>query len=591
MAFPDSFVEEVRQAADIVRLVSEQVSLKKMGTSWKGLCPFHQEKTPSFNVRTEPPLFHCFGCGAGGDVFKFVMLHERVAFPEAIELVARRFGVPVPERSSEMGPDRKEREEMLALLDAAAQHFTRNLWSGPGARAREYLLGRGFEKETLERIRAGAAPDSWTDLLDTLRKRFPLPALLTAGLVLEKQGGGSHYDRFRNRAVFPILNEAGKVVAFGARSLDGSEPKYLNSPETPVYQKSRTLYGLSLAKDAIRREGHALLMEGYLDVARALQAGIGQAVATCGTALTQAHARLLRRFGDRVVVNFDQDDAGQKATRKSLEILVREGVQVSVVELPPGHDPDSFLKAEGADAYRQRLAEAPLAMEWLIRRGAAEHDVSSPHGKAEYLRTLIPSLGAIESAVERAAWIPRIVELGGLDQAATREELRQALGGGRASSPTQAQPAARTQAARRLAPAERWLLALIVTEAEGVPQALAALTDDELVGLGSGPILKAARDLLARGVGVSALELARELADPEDQQLVHSMAVAPIPTESATPDDCALEIKRWHLEAKMAAIEKEIPGAKGPVQDALLAEHLALKQRIAGLSKPLAMSS
>ncbi|HLA78110.1 MAG TPA: DNA primase, partial [Vicinamibacteria bacterium] len=316
MAFPDSFVEEVRQAADIVRLVSEQVSLKKMGTSWKGLCPFHQEKTPSFNVRTEPPLFHCFGCGAGGDVFKFVMLHERVAFPEAIELVARRFGVPVPERSSEMGPDRKEREELLALLDAAAQHFTRNLWSGPGARAREYLLGRGFEKETLERIRAGAAPDSWTDLLDTLRKRFPLPALLTAGLVLEKQGGGSHYDRFRNRAVFPILNEAGKVVAFGARSLDGSEPKYLNSPETPVYQKSRTLYGLSLAKDAIRREGHALLMEGYLDVARALQAGIGQAVATCGTALTQAHARLLRRFGDRVVVNFDQDDAGQKATRK-----------------------------------------------------------------------------------------------------------------------------------------------------------------------------------------------------------------------------------------------------------------------------------
>lgn len=591
MAFPDSFVEEVRQAADIVRLVSEHVSLKKMGTSWKGLCPFHQEKTPSFNVRTEPPLFHCFGCGEGGDVFKFVMLHERVAFPEAVEIVARRFGVPVPERSSELGPDRKEREEMLGLLEAAAQHFTRNLWSGPGAKAREYLLGRGFEKETLERIRAGAAPDSWTDLLDTLKKKFPLSALLAAGLVLEKQGGGSHYDRFRNRAVFPILNEGGKVVAFGARSFDGSEPKYLNSPETPVYQKSRTLYGLSWAKDAIRRQGHALLMEGYLDVARALEAGVTEAVATCGTALTQAHARLLRRFSERAIVNFDQDEAGQKATRKSLEILVREGFQVSVVELPAGHDPDSFLKAEGAEAYRRRLAEAPLSMEWLIRRSAAEHEVVSPHGKAEYLRALIPALGAIESAVERAAWIPRIVELGGLDERATRDEIRQALGGGRATTPAEVPPPARPAAARRLAPAERWLLALIVKEAEGVPQALEALADEELAALGSGPILRAARALLTRGVQLTAMELARELPDPDDQRLVHGMAVAPIPTESATPEDCVLEIKRWHLEAKMAEIEKEIPRAKGTVQDALLAEHLALKQRIAGLSKPLAVSS
>jgi DNA primase len=590
MAFPDSFVEEVRQAADIVRLVSEHVSLKKMGTSWKGLCPFHQEKTPSFNVRTEPPLFHCFGCGEGGDVFKFVMLHERVAFPEAVEIVARRFGVAVPERSFDIGPDRKEREEMLGLLEAAAQHFTRNLWSGPGAKAREYLLGRGFEKETLERIRAGAAPDSWTDLLDTLKKKFPLPALLAAGLVLEKQGGGSHYDRFRNRAVFPIPNEGGKVVAFGARSFDGSEPKYLNSPETPVYQKSRTLYGLSWAKDAIRRQGHALLMEGYLDVARALEAGVTEAVATCGTALTQAHARLLRRFSERAIVNFDQDEAGQKATRKSLEILVREGFQVSVVELPAGHDPDSFLKAEGAEAYRRRLAEAPLSMEWLIRRSAAEHEVVSPHGKAEYLRALVPALGAIESAVERAAWIPRIVELGGLDERATRDEIRQALGGGRAS-PASAPPAVRPPAARRLAPAERWLLALIVKEAEGAPEAVAALAEEELAALASGSILRAARAVVARGVRLSAMELARELADPDDQRLVHGMAVAPIPTESATPEDCVLEIKRWHLEAKMAEIEKEIPRAKGTVQDALLAEHLALKQRIAGLSKPLAVSS
>src|SRR4029079_19085167 len=236
MAFPDSFVEEVRRTADIVRYICEQVSLRKMGTSWKGLCPFHQEKTPSFNVRQDPPVFHCFGCGEGGDVFKFVMLQERVAFPEALKVVARRFGIPVPENRFDAGPDRKERDQLLALLEAAAEHFSRNFWGPPGTRAREYLLGRGFRKETLEKIRAGAAPDSWSDLGDVLRKKFEPAGLLKAGLVIEKEQGKRPYDRFRNRAIFPIASDAGKVVAFGARCLDGSEPKYLNSPESPVYQ-------------------------------------------------------------------------------------------------------------------------------------------------------------------------------------------------------------------------------------------------------------------------------------------------------------------------------------------------------------------
>ena len=257
MAFPDCFRGGGAAHAPTSCASSPRcVSLKKMGTSWKGLCPFHQEKTPSFNVRAEPAVFHCFGCGEGGDVFKFVMLHERVPFPEAIESLARRFGVPVPENRYEPGPDRKEREEMLALMEAAAQHFSRQLWTAPGTKAREYLLGRGFKKETLEKIRAGAARDSWDDLLGALRGKFGPMALLAAGLVLERQGKDGHYDRFRNRAVFPILNESGKVVGFGARSLDGSRAQVPElARRRPVYQKSRTLYGLSWAKDAIRREG------------------------------------------------------------------------------------------------------------------------------------------------------------------------------------------------------------------------------------------------------------------------------------------------------------------------------------------------
>jgi DNA primase len=584
MAFPDSFVEEVRRTADIVRYISEHVSLRKMGTSWKGLCPFHQEKTPSFNVRQEPPLFHCFGCGEGGDVFKFVMLHERVGFPEAIETVARRFGVPIPENRFEAGPDRKERDQLLALLEAAAEHFTRNFWGAPGTRAREYLLGRGFQKETLEKIRAGAAPDSWTDLGDTLRKKFEPAGLLKAGLVIEGQQGKRPYDRFRNRVVFPILNDAGKVVAFGARSLDGTEPKYLNSPESPVYQKSRTLYGLSWAKDGIRAAGRVVLMEGYLDVARAVEAGVTEAVATCGTALTSGHARLLRRFTERVVVNFDQDEAGQKAARKSLDILVEEGLKAHVVELREGHDPDTFLKAFGADAYRRALDDAPAAMEWLIRRAAAENDTRTPEGKAAYLNALLPSLRRIESAVERAAWLPAVVERGGLDHQAAQEELRRALG---SRSPVAATAAAMPKApiAPRpavLLPAEKLLVALLLADADGAGEALDGLDEASIQGLRAASVLSAARALRQRGERVTAAGLEGVLEE-EARRMVREVAVEPPVTQGVDPAECVRELRRLPLQTRMAEIQRDLPQARGPAEAALLEEKLRLKRQMAEL--------
>jgi DNA primase len=585
MAFPDSFVEEVRRAADIVRVISEAVPLKKMGTSWKGLCPFHQEKSPSFNVRSEPAVFHCFGCGEGGDVFKFVMLRERVGFVEAIETLARRFGVAIPEQQgrSEAAPDRKEREEILALMEAAAQHFTRNLWTAPGAKAREYLLGRGFQKETLEKIRAGAARDSWDDLLGALRGRFSPKVLVAAGLVVERQGKEGHYDRFRNRAVFPILNESGKVVAFGARSLDGSEPKYLNSPETAVYQKSRVLYGLSWARDAIRREGRIVLMEGYLDVARALEAGIEEAVATCGTALTAGHGRLLHRFAEKVVLNFDQDDAGQKAARKSFDVLLDEGLRVQVVELPPGHDPDTYLKAEGAAAYRSRLDEAPDAMEWLIRRAAEEAKPTTPAGKAAYLNALLPTLARIESAVERAAWIPRIVERGGLDEQATREELRRALSGrGPLAVREVAEATPRTAPrATALLPAERWLLCLLAQGAAGIDEALGELTDDDVTRLRSAELLRAAKGLYLRAEAVNAVALARAVEGEESRRLLSEVAVLAPPADVVSPLECVRELRRQPMKARLQEIQKKLNA--GPADDELLREKIRLSREIASL--------
>jgi DNA primase len=560
MGFPDSFVEEVRRTADIVRYISEQVSLRKMGTSWKGLCPFHQEKTPSFNVRQEPPLFHCFGCGEGGDVFKFVMLRERVAFPEAIEMIARRFGIPIPEtRGFERGEDRKEREEILALLEAAAQRFTRNFWTAPGTRAREYLLGRGFQKETLEKIRVGATPDSWSDLLDSLRSKFAPKLMLSAGLILERQDKSGHYDRFRNRAIFPILNESGKVVAFGARSLDGSDPKYLNSPETPVYQKSRVLYGLNWARDPIRDNGRAVLMEGYLDVARAIESGVGEAVASCGTAMTPGQARLLHRFGERVVVNFDQDEAGRKATLKSLEILTEEGLDVRVVDLPDGHDPDTFLRESGADAYRKRLDEAPASMEWLIARAAAQNDTRTPQGKAAYLKELLPSLARIDSAVERAAWLPKVAAAGGLDGAAADQELRRALSLRGGTAPVAAAPV-RSLASNRLTPAEKWLLALIVQETEGVREALSELQEDDIANLKTAAILRTAKSLQDKGQSATAAALMEAVEADEDRRLLRELAIEATPVEHADALFCVLELRR-------ATLGRRLEQAKAGVRD------------------------
>ena len=592
MAFPESFVEEVRRAADIVRVISEHVALKKMGTSWKGLCPFHNEKTPSFNVRQEPAVFHCFGCGEGGDVFKFLMLRERVSFPEAVEMLARRHGVPVPEGRVEAGPERKEREEMLALMEAAALHFTRALWSPAGGAARDYLLGRGFEKSTLERVRAGAARDSWDDLLSTLRGKFSPALLAKAGLVVERQGKEGHYDRFRNRAIFPIANESGKVVAFGARALDGSEPKYLNSPETPVYSKSRVLYGLSWARDTITREGRAVMMEGYLDVARAIEGGVANAVATCGTALTGLHARLLARFARTVVLNFDQDEAGQKAARKSLDVLLDEGLAVRIVELPDGHDPDTYVKAEGGDAYRKRLEEAPDAVEWLMRRAVERHDVQSPGGKAAFLADVLPALVRTPNAVERQAWLARAVERGALDAGAAREELRRALGG-KCSSPGPAAASAGAEAAARgaaqraaraqqLIPAERWLLALVAQGAAGVEQALDELQDADVAGLASAPILRAAQ-AVARKTTPVTLGAVLEALGEEERRLMSAIAIEGVPAEHLSAEECVRELRRQPLRTRMAEIQKRLPGASGDTLEALLQEKTRLVRQMATL--------
>jgi DNA primase len=587
MRFPDGFLDDVRHAADIVSYVSEHVALKKMGTSWKGLCPFHGEKSPSFNVRQSPPVFHCFGCGEGGDIFKFAMLHERLAFPDAVEMLARKFGVPIPKGTFEVGPDRQFKEELFAVLEAAAEHYQKALFTPAGAKAREYLEGRGFDKPILEKLRVGAARDAWSDLGDTLKRRFSVPALEAAGLVMKRQGGDGHYDRFRNRAVFPIFNEGGKVVGFGARSLDGSEPKYLNSPESPVYSKGRVLYGLNWARETIRGGGSVVLMEGYLDVGRCLQTQAAPAVASCGTALTPGQAKLLRRFTDRVVVNFDQDAAGQKATRRSLDVLLEEGLTVSVVELPEGHDPDTFLRDQGADEYRRRLESAPPYMEWLIRRSAKENDVRTPAGKSAYLNGLLPALARIESAVERTAWLPRVIAEGGLDSRAAQLELRKAIEM-RAPSvvvTTEAAPP-KPKPRARLLPAERWLISLLVRQVPEAFDALARLQESEIERLASAPLLTAARRLQASGGSLDAAALEEAVDDPQLKRLVTELSFDDEgPGSTADPAECLKELRLRPLEERMSELRRQIALLSGDEQDEALREMNRIKVLISEMNR------
>jgi DNA primase len=583
--FTPSFLDELKSRADIVSVVSEHVVLRKVGRSHKGLCPFHKEKSPSFTVRSDPPVFHCFGCGAGGDVVEFIKLKEGLSFKDTIETLARRFGVPIPD-SREDSPEDRQRVEIEPVLEAAAAQFEQFFWSDAGKRAREYLQGRKFSDKTLRFIRAGAARDAWEDMVRALKVQFREELIEMAGLAIRGQRG--LYDRFRNRAIFPILSDRGRVVAFGARALDpADEPKYLNSPEGPAYQKSRTLYGLSWAKEEIRKTGRAVVMEGYLDVARSIEAGMVSAVAPCGTALTSQQARLLKRLAPRAVLCFDGDDAGVKATKRSIEIFQEEKMDVRVVALESGHDPDTFIRERGREPFLARIDAAEPAMEWLAKLAARENDIESPAGKAAYMNALLPALGRIESGVERAAWVPRIAQIGKLDPIAASEELARSLGSRQAVRPQAFTPAVRTaspQAKQELTRSEVWLVALALKNLPDVADAFAELEGLDLSSLRAGPILSALLRFSAVGGEATLGTLQDALPDDEDRRVLREIAVQDLEVEAGSARPCAMSLRKLLLERRLVDIQKAlVRGGPGQDIDTILEEKTRISREIEAL--------
>lgn len=580
--FTPSFLDELKSRADIISVVSEHVVLRKVGRSHKGLCPFHKEKSPSFTVRADPPVFHCFGCGAGGDVVEFIKLKEGLSFKDTIESLARRFGVPIPD-SREESPEDRLRLEIEPVLEAAARHFEQFLWADAGRRAREYLLGRKFSKRTLEFIRAGAARDAWEDMVRALKIQFRDELIETAGLAI--RGSRGLYDRFRNRAIFPILSDRGRVVAFGARALDpADEPKYLNSPESPVYQKSRTLYGLSWAREEIRKTGRAIVMEGYLDVARAIEVGVASAVAPCGTALTSQQVRLLKRLAPRAVLCFDGDEAGVKATKRSIEIILDEKMDVRVMALETGHDPDTFIREKGREAFLARIEAAEPAIEWLARLSARENDIESPAGKAAYMNALLPALGRLESGVERAAWIPLLAQIGRIDPIAASEELARSLGSRQAARPQAFTPPIRSaQAApkQELTRSEVWLVALALRNLPDVAEAFAEIEGLDLSSLRAGSILTTLIRFSSVGGEASLGALQDALPDDEDRRVLREIAVQDLDVDATSAHPCAMSLRKLLLERRLVEIQRSlVRGGVGLDIDEILEEKTRISREI-----------
>lgn len=432
------FVEQLKSSIDIVRVIGEYVRLRPAGAKgrWSGLCPFHQEKTPSFSVNQTRQFYKCFGCGVSGDVLKFVMEIDGLTFPETLKLLAERFGIPMPKRAEFADAESKLRGALMEMHAIAAQVFQANLRSEQGSAARDYLARRGVGAESIETFQLGYSDSSGQTLVRRLSD-FGAEQIEESGLVKRRQEGGGFYDAFRGRLMFPIHNESGKVIAFGGRAMrEEDQPKYLNSAETPIYRKTSVLYNLHRARDGMRKSDRAVLVEGYMDVIGVHSAGIKEVVASCGTALTNAQIRGIHRHADTVVVNFDPDTAGANAAERAIQLFLDEGVRVKVLALEGGLDPDEYVKKHGAEVYRAKLDSASGYFHWLADRARVKFDMKSAEGRVDAFKFLLPAVQKLPDKLERAAVANDLASYLGVDASLVLDQFKRS-GPDRKASPSQ----------------------------------------------------------------------------------------------------------------------------------------------------------
>lgn len=597
---PEHIIDEIRQRCDMTALVGEYLALEKRGKSLLGLCPFHSEKTPSFTVSPEKQLFHCFGCGASGNVFNFIMKMENLEFPEAVRVLARRTGVKIPEARAAHSEENRLKEQIFALNQLAADYFAGQLRHSPaGKKAAAYLAARGIDEASIELFGLGYAPSGWQNIGDHAHKKgISGELLLKAGLVSPRQSGG-YYDRFRDRLLFPICNLNGKVVGFGARAMAAGDsgPKYLNSPETPVFEKGAYLYGMHLARREIRLRKTAIIVEGYTDVITSFQAGIKNIVASLGTALTPAQGRLIRSQAEKVIIAYDADSAGEAATWRGLTILQNSGCLVEVAVLPEGSDPDGLIRQQGVSYFEEILNRAQPLSEYRLEVLKKRCDPSSEESRRRFLEESLTVLQEIPNLVERDIYLQRVAEELGVSEGAVRRELQRSLKGQKSYSGHNLRIKVQTKDTDQLKahPAEKMLLSLMMQSEEAVEVVSGSL---EAADFPEGPLRQVVETIMKlkkEGRSVTGEALVDCFPDSNMRKMITAASTDPSLQDLGAEmllrmtGDCIERINREKLARQQELqqkVLKEIDRKKqyNDYDKKILQEHLQVIKRLKGAS-------
>ncbi|MGD8538218.1 MAG: DNA primase [Candidatus Aminicenantes bacterium] len=542
-------IDQIKNAASIVEIASQYTTLKQRGKKHFGLCPFHSEKTPSFTVDEDKQLFHCFGCNIGGDLFTLVMEKENLSFPEALRFLAEKYNISLPEKKKFSPQLLKLEEKLYKISEDSLAFFRKNLYNTKeGENAREYLRKRGISDEIIQNLKIGYALNSWDGLLNFFKGKNISPSLLEkAGLVLRSTKKEGHYDRFRGRIIFPIFTPTGKVVAFGGRTIIDQDPKYLNSPDTPIYTKGKLLYGWNITKDAIRERREIILVEGYTDFLALLQAGIPNAAASLGTSLTSDQVMQASRFESRVIVSYDADDAGIKAALRAISLCFEQGVEIRVLTLPKGYDPDSFIRKYGPEAYKKKIQKSILGFDFLVDRYVRGKKKLTPEQKNRVVGYLVNEIFKIPNSIIKSEYLKKLSEELNIKEDVLRSMIK-----------TKTKDEEKEEISIGFLNAEKRLLQILFKDIDIVPTVIKAMKKEDFTGLQSESIFLLMSDVINNRTDLNILNIREKI----DKRLFSSLAKI-LQEEEQEPSieeamDCVWTLRKFALEKKSLGLKQEI---------------------------------
>ncbi|MFA6356948.1 MAG: DNA primase [Candidatus Omnitrophota bacterium] len=561
MAFSEQVLEEIQSKSDIVTVVGSYIPLRRAGRNYKANCPFHKEKTPSFMISPAKQIFHCFGCGAGGNVFGFVMKMENIDFPEAVRTLAEKAGVKLPSFTRSQFETSSYAVQIYKTNELAAAFYRSMLLNtDAGKRAAEYLKGRGIGEEASEKAKLGFAPDEWSGLINYAKgKGLDLAVLERSGLVLPREGGG-HYDRFRNKIIFPIFDIKDRVVAFGARVLDNSQPKYINSPETEVYIKSRHLYGFNFSVQAVKDKDLCIVVEGYLDFLVPYQMGVGNIAASLGTSLTDSQARLIKRYTKNVVMLYDGDSAGEAASLRGLDIFLQEGMAVKVAVLPKGFDPDSFIRGKGAAAFDALIGSASDLLEYKLGILSSRHDSRTSSGKAKICSEMLPTIAKIPDAVLKFEFIKRLSEKLQIREEALLSEIKKIKPDRGYELPEELVSGSASQAAM----AEKIIVGLMLDDPDTINEVKGKLKPSDFEDPFTRKITEEIFASFGDGKSFNPSQLINRLAEPDLTRMIaeSSSLIEDIKDKQKNLDDCIKWMVNKNAKARLSELQNLIKAAQ-----------------------------